>query len=61
MSMGRPMKFEIELSEQERTSLEHIAQSRSLPHELEWRTQIILLSADGQSDSTIAEQLGVSA
>lgn len=58
--MGRPKKFEIELSEQERTSLEEVAKSRSMPHGVVRRTQMILLSAEGHTNAAIAEQLAVS-
>ena len=60
MNIGRPKKFETTLSAIEREALQQIAQSRSMPHGVVRRTQMILLSADGQTNSTIARRFGVS-
>ena len=60
MNLGRPKKFETTLSTAERQALQQIALSRSMPHGVVRRTQMILLSADGQTNSTIARRFGVS-
>jgi len=60
MITGRPKKFETELTANERTSLQQIAQSRSLPHGVVRRTQMVLLSADGQTNTEIARRFHVS-
>ena len=60
MPKGRPKKFETSVSETERQSLQQIAQSRSMPHGLVRRAQMILLSADGLTNSAIAERFAVS-
>jgi putative transposase len=59
MKNGRPKKFETVLTANERESLQHIAQSRSMPHGVVRRTQMILLSADGQTNTAIAARLQV--
>ncbi len=56
MRLGRP-KPPLILSAQERTHLESISRSRSLPHGIVIRAQIILLAADGLSNKAIAETL----
>lgn len=60
MINGRPKKFETKLSATEREALQQIAQSRSMPHGVVRRTQMILLSADGETNSAIARRFGVS-
>ncbi|HMF51485.1 MAG TPA: IS630 family transposase [Candidatus Saccharimonadales bacterium] len=60
MRNGRPKKFEIALTANERESLEQIGQSRSMPHGLVRRAQMILRSAEGQSNSAIARHFHVS-
>jgi putative transposase len=60
MINGRPKKFETTLSANEREALQRIAQSRSMPHGVVRRTQMILLSADGETNSAIARRFGVS-
>ena len=60
MNIGRPKKFETTLSAAEREALQQIAQSRSMPHGVVRRTQMILLSADGQTNSAIARRFGLS-
>jgi transposase len=60
MTTGRPKKFETKLTTNERASLQQIAQSRSLPHGIVRRTQMILLSADGQTNTEIARRFDVS-
>ncbi len=59
MTRGRPRSFEISLSDHERAQLTACATSRSLPHGLVRRAQIILRSADGQSNLEIAESLRI--
>jgi len=60
MITGRPKKFETTLSTTEREALQQIAQSRSMPHGVVRRTQMILLSAEGWSNSAIARRFEVS-
>lgn len=60
MPRGRPKKAEIKLSRSEREQLETIVQSRSLPHGVVRRARIVLLSALGESNSMIAQRVGLS-
>ena len=60
MRRGRPRKREITLSVDDRQQLEVIAQSRSLPHGVVRRAQIVLLSAQGESNSAIAQRFKLS-
>jgi hypothetical protein len=53
MANGRPKKFEIKLTANDHDSLEQIAQSRSMPHGVVRRAQMILLSAQGQPNSVL--------
>jgi putative transposase len=57
MRTGRP-KAELRLSEEERLQLQAFARSRSLPAALSNRARIILSSADGEANNSIAERLG---
>ena len=59
MITGRPKKPVI-LSEEEHEQLNAIVNSRSLPHGLARRARIVLMAADGISNSTIAERVGLS-
>lgn len=59
MKTGRP-KQPLVLSEDARTDLVSIAHSRSMPHWLVQRSRIILMAADGESNTDIAEQLRLS-
>jgi putative transposase len=59
MILGRPIP-PVELSEEVRTDLESIVNSRSLPHALVRRAKIILMAADGMNNTTIAEKLRLS-
>jgi putative transposase len=56
MPIGRP-KTELVLSEDERVQLSSLAASRSLPHALVARAKVILLSAEGASNTEIADRL----
>lgn len=57
--MGRPLA-PLTLSESERVELRSIMRSRSMPQSLATRARIVLLSADGESNTDIAERLGLS-
>jgi putative transposase len=58
MPRGRPLP-PLTLSPNEREILESMTRSRSLPHALVQRAQIVLLAAEGQSNTSIAQQLGL--
>ena len=58
MAMGRP-KAELVLSGDERTQLESIARSRSLPAALVQRANLILASGEGAANSAVAKRFGV--
>lgn len=60
MRTGRPKSYQVEFDARARAQLERYARSRSLPHAMARRAKIILLAADGITNSAIAEQLGVS-
>jgi putative transposase len=49
----------LQLSDDERTPLNSIARSRTLPHALVQRAQIVLASAEGETNKAIAERLGI--
>ena len=57
--MGRPLT-PLTLSESERDELRSITRSRSMPQSLATRARMVLLSADGESNTDIAERLGLS-
>jgi transposase len=57
--MGRPLA-PLTLSESERDELRSITRSRSMPQSLATRARMVLLSADGESNTDIAERLGLS-
>jgi len=57
--MGRPLA-PLTLSESERDELRSITRSRSMPQSLATRARIVLLSANGESNTGIAERLGLS-
>ena len=61
MRTGRPHQRQIKLSETERSELQSLARSRALPAALVRRARVVLLSADGQSNSSIAQSLDISA
>jgi putative transposase len=56
MKRGRP-KAELVITEDERTQLTSFARSRSLAASLSSRARIVLSSADGEANSSIAERL----
>lgn len=60
MPRGRSARFQIVLSSMERTELEHITRSPSLPAGIVRRAQIVLESADGATQRAIAAAVGVS-
>jgi DNA-binding NarL/FixJ family response regulator len=57
MPMGRP-KAELVLDPAERAQLQSMVRSRSIAAALQARAQIVLASADGEANSTIAARLG---
>src|ERR1700693_866559 len=58
--MGRP-NTALTISPSERSQLRSIVRSRSLPHSLVRRAQIVLLSAAGAANREVARRCGVSA
>ncbi len=59
MPKGRPLS-PLSLSSNERDILQSMTRSRSLPHPLVVRAQIVLLAAQGTSNTAIARALGLS-
>ncbi len=59
MRTGRP-KQPLVLSEEARKDLESITHSRGMPHWLVQRSRIVLMAADGESNTDIAEKLRLS-
>ncbi len=59
MALGRPTPS-IALSEDTRKQLQSMVRSRSLPHALARRAQIVLLAADGLNNKSIASKVGLS-
>ncbi len=59
MPTGRPRQFELTLSETERAHLVVIANSRTLPYSQVRRAQIILRSAEGETNTAIAHRYGL--
>jgi putative transposase len=57
--IGRPQERQISLTDSEREELERIARSRSASHGLVRRIKIILASAAGESNTSIARRLGI--
>ena len=60
MKTGRP-KEPIIVSDQEHEQLTSIVRSRSLPHGLVMRAQIVLMAAEGATNSEIAQKVNLSA
>jgi putative transposase len=59
MRTGRP-RIPIVLSKEERVQLKSIVSSRSLPHGLVTRAQIVLMSAEGATNHDIAQEVRLS-
>lgn len=59
MKLGRPAK-ELTMSAADRTQLEGIARSQSLPAALVRRAHMILLMADGEPNSAVARRFRTS-
>jgi putative transposase len=59
MKTGRP-KRAVVLSDEERVQLSALAKSRSLPHGLVQRVRLVLMAADGLSNTAIAKHLDLS-
>ena len=57
--LGRPLKS-ITLTTNMRKQLESMVRSRTLPQGLARRAKIVLMAADGKSNTDIAEQLNLS-
>lgn len=57
--IGRPQEQAISLTDTERDELERIARSRSAAHGLVRRAKIILASAGGETNTSIARRLGI--
>ena len=57
MAIGRP-KVGLVLSAEEQAQVSALAASRSLPHQMVARAQLVLWAAQGESNSAIAERLG---
>lgn len=60
MKTGRPRKYKLELSSQERADLAVISGSRTMSAGLVRRAKLLLMTVDGLSDKAIAEELKVS-
>jgi putative transposase len=56
MTRGRP-KADLVITDEERAQLTPFARSRSLPASLSARARIVLISADGEANSSIAQRL----
>lgn len=59
MAMGRPMK-PLHLTDDDRKQLNGMAKSRTMPHSLVVRAQIILACSNGEANKDIADRLGLS-
>jgi putative transposase len=58
MGQGRPLQ-PLALGHEVHAELTSLARSRTLPHDLVRRAKIVLLCAEGVSNTVVAEQLGV--
>ena len=58
--MGRPNKA-LRITQADRLQLRAMVRSRSMPHSLVRRAQIVLLSGEGESNREVARRCGVSA
>ena len=61
VSMARPCRHRIELSDEERAELERRARAEKLPFQDVQRARIVLYAADGVPDTEIAGRLDTSA
>lgn len=59
MAIGRPRQFDLVLTDSEREHLHSLAHSRTLPYSQVRRAQIILCSAEGESNTAIARRFGL--
>jgi hypothetical protein len=59
--MARPPRHRIELSEDERATLERVARAEKLPFQEVQRARIVLYAAEGLHDTEIAVRLDTSA
>ncbi len=59
MKTGRPKK-PLVLRDEDRSQLKTIASSRNMPHSLVVRARLVLMAADGVSNTVIAQKLGLS-
>jgi putative transposase len=59
MAGGRPLAA-LHVSDQSREQLKQMANSRTLPYAIVRRAQIILMSADGMTNKSIGEKVGLS-
>lgn len=59
MLTGRPLQFELTLSDPERRALSAAAHSRTLPYRHVRRAQIVLRPAAGESNTSIAHAFGL--
>lgn len=59
MAIGRPVP-PVALASSDRQQLVAMSRSRNMPHALVRRAKIVLLAADGFSNTTIADKLGLS-
>jgi len=60
MRTGRPKTYTVTLCGNDHEQLHILAHSRSLPHALARRAKIILMAADGMTNTAIAEKLEIS-
>jgi hypothetical protein len=60
MSLGHPLPT-LELTSEERRELSGFAASRSLPHSLVARAQLVLWSAEGVANAEIGENIDTAA
>jgi len=57
--MGRPSPFVVTLSNADRRELERRVRTHSAEHRVVLRAEIVLLAADGEENTTIAQWLGI--
>jgi putative transposase len=59
MAMGPPMK-PLLFTDDDRKQLQEMAKTRTMPHSLVVRAQIILACSNGEANNDIADRLGLS-